>query len=237
MAYKGDIYLTRVKICGLRRLEDAYMMNEGLPDFIGFILTPSRRRVTLQQAAAISEALSPSIKRVGVFAAEPPAEIAEAARNLALDGIQLHMDTTQTFADDLDRELGSRFLGCRPFIWQRLPISPAAMSADDISAGLVSFPDLGRFEGVLLDTRKDGKDGGTGSTFPWAPARDYLIKNHIDSSRIIVAGGLDETNAAAAVSFFKPFAVDVSSSVETDGYKDREKVIRFIETARKVQGC
>jgi len=239
--------MSKIKICGLRRLEDAFIVNEGQPDFAGFILTPSKRQVTIIQAEAISKVLSPSIARVGVFAKETPGEIAEAAIMLELDGIQLHFDTTPGFLDEL-KTLLSRFRFRRtPFLWQRIPVSAAAVpgsdngsgsgtaSETDLSERLASFPDLSLFDGLLLDTIHDGQDGGTGNTFPWQQARDFVVSSKLDSSRIIVAGGLTVENVGGAISFFNPFAVDVSSGVETNGYKDREKVLRFLETARKAQ--
>jgi len=239
--------MSKIKICGLRRLEDAFIVNEGQPDFAGFILTPSKRQVTIIQAEAISKALSPSIARVGVFAKETPAEIAEAAIMLELDGIQLHFDTPPGFLDELKNQL-SRFRFRRtPFLWQRIPVSAAVVpgsdngsvsstaSGTDLLARLASFADLSLFDGLLLDTIHDGQDGGTGMTFPWQPAMDFIVNNRLDASRIIVAGGLTAENVGGAISFFNPFAVDVSSGVETNGYKDREKVLRFLETARKAQ--
>jgi phosphoribosylanthranilate isomerase len=227
--------MTRVKICGLRRLEDARIVNEGRPDYIGFILTPSKRQVTLSEAAAISEALLPSIRRVGVFAGESPAQIARTASQLSLDGIQLHLDTTSAFADALSYELGVSLFERLPFVWQRLPVSTHTRTAADIVLATESFADLSRFDGILLDTRKNQQDGGSGQMFPWQPAKEYLDRQSVLPSRIIVAGGLDEGNVSDAISFFEPYAVDVSSGVETNGYKDEKKVLRFIETVRKAQ--
>ena len=231
----GRMSMVKVKICGLRRLEDAQIVNEAKPDYIGFILTPSKRRVTIPEALAISGALHPSIRRVGVFAGESPAEIAQTASKLSLDGIQLHMDTTTPFLDALAYELGHCLFTRIPFVWQRIPVPASAVDASDIEESLHSFADFSRFDGLLLDTRKEKSDGGAGLVFPWKPAAEYLDSHNISSSRIIVAGGLDENNVSDAIAFFLPYAVDVSSGVETDGFKDRQKVLRFIETARKAQ--
>ena len=239
--------MSKIKICGLRRLEDAQIANEGLPDFAGFILTPSKRQVTISQAEAISKVLSPSIARVGVFAKETPEEIAKAAIMLELDGIQLHFDTTPAFLDELHNQLSRFPFRQKPFLWQRIAVSasPApgsdsgsasgTVSGTDLSAGLADLANLSLFDGLLLDTFHDGQDGGTGKTFPWQPAMDFIVKNRLDAARIIVAGGLNADNVADAISFFNPYAVDVSSGVETNGFKDREKVLRFLETARKAQ--
>ena len=267
--------MSKIKICGLSRPEDAQIANEGQPDFAGFILTPSKRQVTVSQAAAISRLLSPSIARVGVFAKETPGEIANAAIMLELDGIQLHFDTTPAFLDELHNRL-SRFPFRRtPFLWQRIAVPASAVtgsaagsaagsvagsaagavagsvagsaagsdtgsaldtvSGKDLSAGLGTLADLSLFDGLLLDSFHGGQDGGTGKTFPWRLAMDFIVNNSLEATRIIVAGGLNTDNVADAISFFKPYAVDVSSGVETNGYKDREKVLRFLETARKAQ--
>jgi phosphoribosylanthranilate isomerase len=229
------LYSAKVKICGIRRPEDVQIVNIARPDLIGFILTPSRRRVTKEEALALKVALDPSILCVGVFAAETADEIADAAEYIGLDGIQLHMDTTPAFMKDLDARLLTIPKDRRPFVWQRIPVPVSAGSGADIKRRVESFPGLSRFDGLLLDTWKDREDGGSGSVFPWEPAKAFLEENQIPEAKIIVAGGLDEYNVAQAVTFFRPYAVDVSSRVETDGYKDHNKVVRFIEAVRKAQ--
>lgn len=229
------MYSAKVKICGLRRMEDVRIVNIAKPDLIGFILTPSKRRVEPEMALKLTGALDPSILRVGVFAAETAQEIAETAGNLRLHGIQIHMDIVPAFAEDLEARLSRIPKDRRPFVWQRIPVPVSAVSGDDIGRRIEGFPALSRFDGLLLDTWKDREDGGSGTVFPWEPAKSFLVENQIPSAKIIVAGGLDEYNVAKAVSFFRPYAVDVSSRVEMDGFKDHNKVIRFIEAVRKAQ--
>lgn len=224
---------TKVKICGLRREEDAGIVNRWLPDFIGFVLTPSKRRVTIDEASHISALLDKEILRVGVFAKETPTEIASAAVALRLDGIQLHMDVTESFVLELLHELESADKTYKPFLWQRVAVSPSAKSAGDIRQGLVGLAGHDYFNAILLDTRKEKQDGGTGERFPWKPAEEYLREEGIDRSSVILAGGLDEEHVAEAINFFRPYAVDVSSHVESMGYKDAAKVCRFIEAVRK----
>ncbi len=229
------MYSAKVKICGVRRLEDVRIVNAAKPDLIGFILTPSRRRVTPEEARILTGALDPSILRVGVFAAETVEEIADTAEYLRLNGVQIHMDTVPAFLTELEARLAKIPKDRRPFVWQRIPVPLSAGSGADIGRRIEGFPELSRFDGLLLDTWKDKEDGGSGTVFPWQPARTFLEENKIPSAKIIVAGGLDEYNVAQAVSFFRPYAVDVSSRVETDGYKDHTKVERFIEAVRKAQ--
>lgn len=229
------MYSAKVKICGIRRPEDVRIVNAAKPDLIGFILTPSKRRVSQEEVMRLTGDLDPSILRVGVFAAETAGEIAETAAELRLNGIQLHMDTLPGFADELEARLRKIPEDRRPFVWQRIPVPLSAGSGSDIRRRIEGFPGLSRFDGLLLDTWKDKEDGGSGTVFPWKPAKSFLDENQIPEAKIIVAGGLDEYNVAKAVSFFRPYAVDVSSRVETDGYKDHNKVMRFIEAVRKAQ--
>lgn len=220
--------MSKIKICGLRRLEDARIVNEGLPDFAGFILTPSKRQVSTRMAAEISSLLSPSIVRVGVFAKETPLKIAQTSSELDLDIIQLHLDTTPVFLEELKEQLMLHSFGRIPLLWQRIPVP---VSEERIR----TFAGLTQFDRLLLDTCHEGQDGGTGMTFPWQPAADFIEGRHLGTSRMIIAGGLTPENAAQAIAFFNPYAVDVSSGVETDAVKDRDKVLRFIETVRKAQ--
>jgi len=216
-------------------MEDVLIVNIAKPDLIGFILTPSKRRAAPETVLKLTGALDPSILRVGVFAAETAEEIADTAESLRLQGIQLHMDTVPAFAEDLEARLAKIPKDRRPFVWQRIPVPVSAVSEDEIGRRIGGFPALSGFDGLLLDTWKDREDGGSGTVFPWEPAKVFLAENQIPSSKIIVAGGLDEYNVAQAVSFFRPYAVDVSSRVETDGFKDHNKVIRFIEAVRKAK--
>lgn len=225
--------MSKIKICGLTRLEDAIIVNEGRPDYVGFILTPSKRQVTVFQAATISRLLLPSIQRVGVFAKETAEEIAETASLLDLDGIQLHFDTTPEFLTDLKKQISHFWFPHRPFLWQRIPVPACAQPQEDLIARIASFADLTLFDGLLLDTCQGGRDGGTGKTFSWQSAGDFVENISPKGPDIIVAGGLTPENVADAVAFFEPYAVDVSSGVETGGIKDRNKVLRFIENARK----
>ncbi len=226
---------TKVKICGLRRDEDAEIVNRYRPDFVGFVLTESKRRVTIEAASRISGLLVPGIRRVGVFARESPTVIAGAAFALHLDGIQLHMDVTESFVLDLIHELEALDPAFRPFLWQRVAVSLSAKSAADIRQGLAGLAGHDHFDAILLDTRKEKQDGGTGERFPWQPAAEYLREAGIDGASVVLAGGLDEGNVAEAIRFFRPLAVDVSSHVESMGYKDAAKVSRFIEAAGKVR--
>ncbi len=198
---------THIKICGLRRQEDADIVNTYLPDYAGFILAePFWRYITPDTAAGLRERLDDRIKTVGVFVNQEPEHIASLLQSGMIDVAQLHGQETDEVIDRLKELTHGEFP-----IWKALKITGQA----DVEAAEVSHADM-----VLLD-------GGTGSgqTFDWSllrhVGRDYFL-----------AGGLNPENAARAVSLLHPYGVDVSSGVETDKVKDGDKIRRFVEAVR-----
>jgi len=201
--------MTRIKLCGLSRLCDIEAANELKPDYIGFVFAAkSRRYVTPEKAAELKRRLSPEIQTVGVFANEPPQEVVKLLENGIIDIAQLHGDEDEAYIQQL------RLLTDRPII-QAFRIE----SARDIKAAEQSTADH-----ILLDS-----GAGTGTRFDWGYAngigRPYFL-----------AGGLDVRNAADAVRTLRPFAVDVSSGIETNGVKDKNKMAAFVAAVRKEDG-
>lgn len=196
--------MIRVKICGLTRPEDAVWANRLRPDYVGFVFAPGRRRVTPRRAAAIAALLDPGIAAVGVFADAPESEILAALGECPLRILQLHGGETPEFC------------GRMPVpVWKALrvrgPLSRAA------------FPDYPA-EALVLDASRPGG----GQTFPWEWTEGFTA----GGLPIVLAGGLHGGNVTAAVARVHPFAVDVSSGVETGGVKDPEKIRDFIMKAR-----
>ena len=196
---------TLIKMCGLRRPEDIAAANELKPEYIGFVFFPgSKRYVAPDTAKALKEKLDPGIKAVGVFVDEEP----ETAAGLLADGVidiaQLHGHEDEKYLERL-RKLTDRPL-IRAF---RIRGAEDALRAQDSSA-----------DGILLDA-----GAGDGKTFDWswlrAVERPYFL-----------AGGLNPENAGRAVRELKPYAVDVSSGIETDGFKDIRKMRAFIQAVR-----
>ena len=192
-------------MCGLRRPEDIAAANELKPEYIGFVFFPgSKRYVAPDTAKALKEKLDPGIKAVGVFVDEEP----ETAAGLLADGVidiaQLHGHEDEKYLERL-RKLTDRPL-IRAF---RIRGAEDALRAQDSSA-----------DGILLDA-----GAGDGKTFDWswlrAVERPYFL-----------AGGLNPENAGRAVRELKPYAVDVSSGIETDGFKDIRKMRAFIQAVR-----
>lgn len=196
----------KIKICGLKTIEDIHMINRQKPDFVGFVFAGKKRKITPEQAAEMKKNLLPQIESVGVFVNEEQDRIAELVKNGVLDYIQLHGDEDETYIRQLKERTGK-------------PIIKAVRvrSREDILRAW-ELP----CEYLLLDTFKADEYGGSGETFRWDLIPE-LEKPYF------LAGGLNSENISEALKWCRPWAVDVSSSVETDGRKDEEKVKRFIE--------
>ncbi len=198
---------TRVKICGFTRIEDAvYAAHNGV-DAIGLVFyPPSPRHVEIEQAVRIVNALPAFTSVVALFVDEQEAKIREVLAKVPIDCIQFHGDETAKAC----RIYGKRYIKA---ISMREGI--------DIPALAHYYHDAA---GLLLDAFHPDSKGGTGSQFNWS-----LIPNQLDLP-IILAGGLDETNAKLAVQTVRPYALDVSSGVETKkGIKDSLKMATFIK--------
>ena len=199
--------MVKIKICGLMRPEDIDMVNEVCPDIAGFILASGRRRtVTPEQMRELTKQLQPQILSAAVFLDQDIRWIADLAAENLMDIIQLHGHEGN---DDI-RYLQAR---TRKTIIKAFRID----TAEDIRRAEDSEADL-----VLLDHGA----GGTGQAWDWS-----LLSGM--RRPFILAGGLDPENVQEAVRKTGPFGVDVSSGVETDGYKDREKIMRFVRRVRK----
>jgi phosphoribosylanthranilate isomerase len=197
-----------VKICGITTAADAEAAIAAGADWIGLNFWPrSRRHVSAERAREIIEVIPGDIRKVGVFVNAPAPQVLELASSLGLDLIQLHGDETAEFAHGL----------ARPVMRAVRVASPADLR------GLDAWPG----EHVLLDAASAGY-GGSGQVFDWQLARAATT-----GKRIILAGGLDDTNVAQAIRLVRPYGVDVASGVErTPGVKDRRKLERFIAAAK-----
>lgn len=199
--------MTKIKLCGLTRICDIEAVNVLKPEYIGFVFAPkSRRYVPPEQAEILKTHLNSDISAVGVFVNEAVNTVAELLNKGIIDIAQLHGTENEDYIKQL------RKMTVRPVI--------KAFKVDtvqDISDAEKSTADF-----VLLDSGT----GGTGTSFDWE-----LIKNF--QRPYFLAGGLDPDNAKDAVKALKPYAVDVSSGIETNGLKDRSKMADFIVAVRK----
>lgn len=202
--------MTRIKLCGLSRPCDIDAANQLTSDFIGFVFAKkSKRYVAPEKAKALREALNPAIKAVGVFVREDPAVIANLLSEGIIDLAQLHGGEDEAYIARL------RALTDRPLIQAFRIESPA-----DLDRARGSSADY-----ILLDNGA----GGTGAAFDWSLLSGF-------DRPFFLAGGLGPGNVAEAITALHPFAVDVSSGIETDGHKDISKMQAFVAAARAADG-
>lgn len=197
--------MTLIKICGLYRPVDIDYVNEAGPDFIGFILNfpKSHRNLDPVQARELRQRLKPGIRSVGVFVDRPMDEVFAAAAEIGLDVIQLHGHEDDAYIREL------RGKTAKP-VWKAFRIRNAA----DLAAAENSTADE-----ILLDNGY-----GTGETFDWSYAASF-------TRPFLLAGGLTPENIPDAVRMLHPKMLDISSGVETDRVKDREKILAAVRAA------
>lgn len=202
--------MPKIKICGLKRLEDIYSVNEYIPDYIGFVFAGKKRLVSPELAYELKRHLDKSIKAVGVFVDAEIDFIIKLITSRTIDIIQLHGNENNTYISKL-RERTS------------VPIIKAirVKSAEDILKGETIQCDY-----LLLDTYVEDSYGGSGKSFDWS-----IIPKI--SKPFFLAGGLTPENIAVATNV-EPYCLDISSGVETDGFKDKAKIAQVIKTVRSV---
>ena len=199
----------RIKICGITNLEDALVATELGADAVGFVFyEKSPRYINPRTAALIIRELPPFVATVGVFVNEPPDKLVDTAKQSGVGCVQLHGDETPEYC----QSLGLRTI-------KALRVKDAYV-LNELRSFTVS--------GILLDTYREGVPGGTGETFDWEIAAEAA-----KAGRIILSGGLTPENVRQAIEKVRPYAVDVSSGVESKpGKKDHEKLRKFFEQVR-----
>ena len=207
-----------IKICGLRRLADTEAVNRYRPDYTGFVFAKSSRQADRETARDLKARLAAEIPVLGVFVNSPPDQVAALANEGIIDGIQLHGDEDEQYLQAL-RQL------------TRAPLFKAIRLRADSAAELAR---CGRYvDYIVLDAFQPGVYGGTGRKID----KDLLQGLRLDKP-FLLAGGLTADNVAESIRGVLAlphlrdylYGVDVSGGVETDGYKDEEKLRKFIET-------
>ena len=198
-----------IKICGLKRVEDALMVNEFENiRYVGFVFANTPRKITIEKALEIKKNLRPYIKTVGVFAGQPMEEIIEIMEKADLDVCQLHSGETNEDCGFINKT-----------VWKSISVK------DKESAEIAeSYTNA---DGFVLDTFKKNQWGGTGETFDWSAVEDFS-KNHFT----ILAGGINSANVNDAIEKVSPNIIDLSSSVEVDGFKNYDKIKEFMESLK-----
>lgn len=203
--------MTRVKICGIRNKEEIDIMNRCRPDYIGFVFADSRRRVTHEEASALRKQLAPGIKAVGVFVNDAVTSILQLVYQGVIDLIQLHGDEDETMMETLKRKAA-----CPIIKAVRVERPEQILATEKLPCDM-----------LLLDSFHPGSYGGSGKSFNhslipplWKP--------------FFLAGGLDAGNVGQCILKYRPYGVDISSGVETNGIKDEEKIMKILVTVSEM---
>lgn len=209
--------MVKVKICGLKRVQDIEIVNNFRPDYIGFVFAPSKRQISLESAKHLKCLLHPSIKSVGVFVNEPLESLLKYEEEGIIDRIQLHGDEDIVYLKKLKKA-------------SRLPIIKAfrIKNGGCLEESLVGSRTLFECElldYVLLDSYHPFAYGGSGESFNW----QILKQIH---RPYFLAGGIGVENVQEALQY-APYAIDVSSKVETDGIKDEYKIKELLKKLRE----
>ena len=201
----------KIKMCGLRRPDDIIYANECLPDYIGFVFAESRRKVSGREAKKLGEQLDPSIKKVGVFVNEPLRSLISISEEAGLDIIQLHGDEGEEYIKEVKHETGKE-------LWKTVRVR---MVKDIQEAQRLPADKL------LLDSFSEESYGGTGKVM------DFAVLDQADIRKpYFIAGGLTVENLPEILKKAEPYGIDISSGIETEGVKDREKMLKVIQCVR-----
>lgn len=198
--------MTRIKFCGLTRPRDIQAANEIKPDFIGFVFAPgSKRRVSYKQAVDLKNLLDKSIKAVGVFLNEDIEQVISLLNLGIIDAAQLHGTESPEYIARIQKETGK-------------PVIKAFQihTGQDVAAAEKTIADF-----IILDAGT-----GEGKAFDWR-----LVENF--AKPYFLAGGLNPGNVKKAIRQLHPYALDVSTGIETDGFKDKNKMAQFAAAVRK----
>ena len=199
--------MPKIKICGIKRLEDIGIVNKYKPDYIGFVFAESKRMVTRDLAYRLKQDLDADIIAVGVFVDSPVEEIVELFEAGIIEMAQLHGSESEQYIQNLKQKTDDEL---------------KIINAIEIS----KETDLSKFDNSQSDYLLFDSGKGSGKTFDW-----NLIKKDI-KKEFFLAGGLSSSNVMEAIEQFNPYAIDLSSSLETDGVKDENKIKEIMELIR-----
>ena len=225
--YGPTYYTPKVKMCGISKVETIPAVVEAKPDYMGLVFAPSKRQVTVDQAKTLVEELhrgyaqkygsdtehdkNDTIKTVGVFVNETVDNLVTIANEANLDAVQLHGDEDETFIQSLKERTNVE-------VWKAIQIRTAA----DTEKWIDSSADM-----LLFDAYHKDERGGTGEVFDWSSLDAF-------ERPFMLAGGIDSTNVARAIRTVRPYGIDISSGIETNGVKDDEKITAFIKIVKSI---
>ena len=218
--YGPTYYTPKVKMCGISNVETIPAIIDAKPDYMGLVFAPSKRQVTVDQAKTLVEELhkqyavrynSETIKTVGVFVNETVENLLKIAEEVKLDVIQLHGDEDESFIQILKEQSNVE-------VWKAIQVRSAA----DAEKWIDSSADM-----LLFDAYHKDERGGTGEVFDWSSLDEF-------ERPFMLAGGIDSTNVARAIRTVRPYGIDISSGIETEGVKDDEKMKAFTNIVRTI---
>ena len=225
--YGPTYYTPKVKMCGISKVETIPAVVEAKPDYMGLVFAPSKRQVTVDQAKILVEELhrgyakkygsdtehdkNDTIKTVGVFVNETVDNLVTIANEANLDAVQLHGDEDETFIQSLKERTNVE-------VWKAIQIRTAA----DTEKWIDSSADM-----LLFDAYHKDERGGTGEVFDWSSLDAF-------ERPFMLAGGIDSTNVARAIRTVRPYGIDISSGIETNGVKDDEKITAFTKIVKSI---
>ena len=202
--------MVKIKICGLKRLEDIEMVNKYKPDYIGFVFADSKRKVSHDLACQLKENLSDDIISVGVFVDAEVDDIISLFNQGIIEIAQLHGNESEGYVSTLKEKTDGK-----------LEIIKAIEITDEIDLSKYNYSQA---DYLLFDSGK-----GSGKTFDWDLIKDDIQKD------FFLAGGLNKSNVSDAILKFNPYAIDLSSALETDGFKDELKIKEIMEAINWVK--
>lgn len=200
----------KIKLCGMFREQDIDYVNEAMPDYIGFIVMfpKSHRNIDLQTALKLKKRLSPKTKSIAVSVNAPPEDFAEFANSGAADMLQLHGNENADYIAKL----------------RRLTDVPLIKAVK-----VTEFPDIEKAQRLDVDFLLLDSGTGSGKLFDHS-----LINREKITKPFFLAGGLTPENISRIARDIQPFGVDLSSGIETDGFKDREKILAAVRAAKDI---
>ena len=229
--YGPTYYTPKIKMCGISKVETIPAVVEAQPDYMGLVFASSKRQVTVAQAKILvselhkqyanrynrdviqwsNDVVQEFIKTVGVFVNETLENLVTIATEVNLDAVQLHGDEDEAFIQSLKERTNVE-------VWKAVQIRSAA----DAEAWIDSSADMLLFDAYHKDDR-----GGTGEVFDWSCLDEF-------ERPFMLAGGIDSTNVARAIRTVRPYGIDISSGIETEGVKDNEKIKAFTNIVRTI---
>lgn len=218
--YGPTYYTPKVKMCGISKVETIPAVVEAKPDYMGLVFAPSKRQVTVEQAEILVEELHKQcinhydtkvVKTVGVFVNETLDNLVRIADTANLDAVQLHGDEDEAFIQSLKERTNVE-------VWKAIQIRTAA----DTEKWIDSSADM-----LLFDAYHKDERGGTGEVFDWSSLDAF-------ERPFMLAGGIDSTNVARAIRTVRPYGIDISSGIETNGMKDDKKITAFTKIVKSI---